>query len=129
MDCSLIGSCLKGRDFRFVEVIFLQGPYSNIIHTLTCYSISASPRCRKEFSTCFTLFCPDYFSVSFGKPFSLFPTAFSMNKIPFPALRKTYINSLIRSLLRSINNCAGRRPANQEQCSERTTLTSVKSFI
>ena len=47
------------------------------------YSISASPRSCKEFSTFLTLLdSPDYFSFLFGKLFSLLPTAFRMNKIP-----------------------------------------------
>ena len=51
------------------------------------YRISASPRSCKEFSTFHTLQgSPDYFSFSFGRPSSLLPTAFRMNKIPFPSV-------------------------------------------
>ena len=40
---------------------------------------------RKKLSTFLPLLdSPDHFSFSFGKLFSLLPTAFRMNKIPFP---------------------------------------------
>ena len=45
------------------------------------------------------LFSPDYFSFSFGKLFSLLPTAFRMNKIPFSqCLIKNISNSRFQTV-------------------------------
>ena len=72
------------------------------------YRISASPRSCKEFSTFFTLLdSPDYISFSFGKLFSLLPTAFRMNKIPFPIPKFTFLalsySVLAENLVKEVN--------------------------